>query len=127
MAKPRSVSASEQSKASRVTTSRSTRDSPLAAKRLDPIVHERLRLAILSALAVSESLTFTELRSILETSDGNVSVHCRRLEAAEYIGVRKSFEGRVPKTQYAITPEGRKALLGYLDTMQQIIRAQHKN
>ena len=91
------------------------------AKHLDPVVHERMRLAILSALAVSEALTFVELRSLLETSDGNVSIHCRRLEEAGYISVTKSFEGRMPKTEYCITAAGRKALTGYLEAMQQII------
>jgi DNA-binding MarR family transcriptional regulator len=95
--------------------------SPIEAKRLDPVVHERLRLGILSALAVTDGLSFTELRSILETSDGNVSVHCRRLEEAGYISVQKSFEGRIPKTRYSITAAGRRALTGYLEAMQQFI------
>ena len=99
----------------------------MEAKRLDPVIHERMRLAIISALAVSDKLSFNELRGLLETSDGNISIHTRRLEESGYIQVLKSFSGRMPKTEYAITPEGKKSLVGYLETMQQIIRSQNKN
>ena len=78
---------------------------------LDQLVHGRVRLGIVSALAVEESLTFNELKERLETSDGNLSVHARRLEEAGYLEVNKSFEGRLPKTEYCLTGKGRKALL----------------
>jgi DNA-binding HxlR family transcriptional regulator len=86
-------------------------------------VHERLRLGILSALAVNESLNFNELKKLMETSDGNLSVHARKLEEAGYINCTKGFEGRVPRTEYKITSSGRKALEKYLDHMESLIRA----
>lgn len=90
---------------------------------LDRIIHERLRLGIVSALAVNEALTFNELKAALEATDGNLSVHARKLEEAEYVECLKSFEGRVPKTEYRITPAGRRALERYLDHMEALIRA----
>jgi DNA-binding HxlR family transcriptional regulator len=90
---------------------------------LDRLIHERMRLGILSALAVNESLSFNDLKKLMQTTDGNVSVHARKLEEAAYISCTKSFEGRVPKTEYAITPAGRRALERYLDHMEAIIRA----
>ena len=90
---------------------------------LDRLIHERVRLAIVSALAVRESLTFNELKALLKTSDGNLSVHARKLEDAEYITCDKSFEGRVPKTEYRLTALGRRALERYLDHMEALIRA----
>ena len=95
-------------------------DTPLA---LDRLIHERIRLGILSALAVNESMSFNDLKKLLGTTDGNLSVHARKLEEASYIACTKSFEGRVPKTQYAITAAGRKALERYLDHMEALIRA----
>lgn len=92
------------------------------APRLDRLIHERVRLGIVSALAVSEALTFNELKRALKVTDGNLSVHARKLEEAEYIICTKSFNGRVPRTEYRITTAGRKALEGYLDQMEQIIR-----
>jgi DNA-binding transcriptional ArsR family regulator len=89
---------------------------------LDRIIHERLRLAIVSALAASETLTFNELKSLLKTTDGNLSVHARKLEEAGYIDCLKSFEGRVPRTEYRLTSAGRKALERYLDHMEALIR-----
>jgi DNA-binding transcriptional ArsR family regulator len=89
---------------------------------LDRVIHERVRLAIVSALAVSESLTFNELKAVLETSDGNLSVHARRLEEAGYLTCEKSFEGRVPRTEYRLTAAGRRALRQYLDHMEALIR-----
>src|SRR6184192_1049199 len=83
------------------------------APKLDRLVHERLRLGILSALAVNESLTFNELKKLLDTTDGNLSVHARKLEEAGYIGCQKSFEGRMPKTEYRLTEEGSQALTKY--------------
>jgi DNA-binding HxlR family transcriptional regulator len=90
---------------------------------LDRLIHERLRLGIVSALAVNESLTFNDLKRLMKTTDGNLSVHARRLEEAEYIACTKSFEGRLPKTEYRITEAGRRALERYLDHMEAIIRA----
>ncbi len=88
---------------------------------LDPIIHVRVRLGIVSALAVEESLTFNELKDRLETSDGNLSVHARRLEEAGYVEIRKSFEGRIPRTDYRLTETGRQALQRYLDHMEALI------
>ena len=90
---------------------------------LDRLVHERVRLAIVSALAARESLTFNELKSLVKTTDGNLSVHARKLEEAEYIACDKSFEGRVPRTEYRLTALGRRALERYLDHMEALIRA----
>jgi len=92
-----------------------------ATHQLDRLIHERLRLGIVSALAVNESLTFTDLRSMLATTDGNLSVHARKLEEAGYIQCTKSFEGRLPKTAYKLTSAGRKALGHYLDRMEALI------
>ena len=88
---------------------------------LDPIIHVRVRLGIVSPLAVEESLTFNELKERLDTSDGNLSVHARRLEEAGYVEIRKSFEGRIPRTDYRLTEAGRKALERYLDHMEALI------
>ena len=88
---------------------------------LDPIIHVRVRLGIVSALAVEEFLTFNELKERLDTSDGNLSVHARRLEEAGYVEIRKSFEGRIPRTEYRLTRTGRQALKGYLDHMEALI------
>lgn len=95
-------------------------ESPLG---LDRLIHERLRLGIVSALAVSDSLSFNDLKRLMKTTDGNLSVHARKLEEAHYVTCNKSFEGRVPKTSYALTPLGRKALERYLDHMEALIRA----
>ena len=90
---------------------------------LDRLIHERMRLGIVSALAANESLTFNELKGLLQTTDGNLSVHARKLEDAGYITCRKSFEGRMPRTDYALTASGRRALERYLDHMEAIIKA----
>jgi DNA-binding MarR family transcriptional regulator len=90
---------------------------------LDRLIHERIRLGIVSALAVNESLTFNDLKSLLRTTDGNLSVHARKLEDAGYLACAKSFEGRTPKTEYRLTPEGRAALERYLNHMEALIRA----
>lgn len=89
---------------------------------LDRLIHERLRLGIVSALAASDKLTFNDLKNLLRTSDGNLSVHARKLEEGGYIVCTKSFEGRVPKTEYKITAAGRRALQGYLNHMEALIR-----
>jgi DNA-binding HxlR family transcriptional regulator len=93
------------------------------APKLDRLIHERLRLGILSALSVNKSLTFNELKKLLDTSDGNLSVHARKLEEAEYVACTKSFEGRVPRTDYRLTAAGRRALERYLDHMEALIQA----
>jgi DNA-binding MarR family transcriptional regulator len=93
------------------------------APALDRLVHERLRLGILSALSVNESLSFNELKKLLDTTDGNLSVHARKLEEAGYLACSKSFEGRMPKTEYRLTTAGRRALDRYLDHMEALIRA----
>lgn len=93
------------------------------ALELDRLIHERMRLAIVSALAVNASLTFNELKQLLETTDGNLSVHARKLEEAGYITCTKTFEGRLPRTEYELTAAGREALGRYLDHMEALIRA----
>lgn len=92
------------------------------ASKFDRLVHERLRLGILSALTVNESLTFNELKKLLDTSDGNLSVHARKLEEAGYVACAKSFEGRMPRTDYRLTASGRRALDRYLDHMEALIQ-----
>lgn len=87
----------------------------------DQLIHGRVRLGIVSALAVHESLSFTELKELLETTDGNLSAHARRLEEGDYVACEKSFEGRVPLTRYRLTPRGRRALEQYLDHMEALI------
>ena len=94
-----------------------------AAAELDRLVHERIRLGILSALAASESASFNDLKALLGATDGNVSVHARKLEEAGYVTCTKSFDGRVPRTDYRITADGRAALDRYLDHMEALIRA----
>lgn len=93
-----------------------------SALALDRVIHERVRLAIVSALAVHAMLTFNELKALLDTSDGNLSVHARKLEEAGYVACRKGFEGRVPRTEYRITAAGRRALEGYLAHMEALIK-----
>lgn len=97
--------------------------SPKASLDLDRLIHERVRLAIVSALAVNESLTFNELKHLLGTTDGNLSVHARRLEEAGYLECLKSFEGRMPKTEFRLTRTGREALERYLSHMEGLIRS----
>lgn len=89
----------------------------------DPLIHERIRLGILSALAVNQVLTFNDLKHLLDTTDGNLSVHARKLEDASYVRCDKSFDGRTPRTTYRLTAAGKKALERYLDHMESLIRA----
>jgi len=103
-----------------VDSARLAKKSPLE---LDRLIHERLRLGIISALAVNDRLTFNELKRLLRTTDGNLSVHARKLEEASYITCDKSFEGRVPRTEYSLTAAGRRALEKYLAHMEAIIKA----
>jgi DNA-binding HxlR family transcriptional regulator len=93
------------------------------APELDRLIHERLRLGIVSALAVNEALSFADLKKLLNTSDGNLSVHARKLEEAQYVACTKTFEGRLPRTEYRLTPAGRRALERYLEHMEALIRA----
>ena len=125
MAKPQRKRRAEQAEREQSGTLRTVRgkaaaEGPLA---LDRLIHERLRLGILSALAVNDSLSFNDLKKLMATTDGNLSVHARKLEEAEYIACTKSFEGRMPKTQYRLTAAGRRALERYLDHMEALIRA----
>ena len=104
------------------------RDAQIASRTVeipdfDRLIHERMRLAIVSALAVNASLTFNELKAILKTTDGNVSVHSRKLEDANYVTCKKSFEGRMPRTEYSLTAAGRRALERYLNHMEALIKA----
>jgi len=94
-----------------------------ALPNLDRVIHERMRLGIVSALAVNDSLTFNELKKLLQTTDGNLSVHARRLEEAEYVECTKTFEGRMPRTEYRLTDAGRKAFERYLNHMEALIQA----
>jgi DNA-binding HxlR family transcriptional regulator len=93
------------------------------APTLDRLIHERMRLGIVSALAVNDTLSFNDLKKLMKTTDGNLSVHARKLEEAEYVTCTKSFEGRMPKTQYRLTTLGRRALERYLDHMEALIQA----
>ena len=90
---------------------------------LDKVIHERMRLGIISALAANPKLSFTDLKNLLNTTDGNISVHARKLEDAGYVTCEKSFKGRTPLTEYAITSSGREALDRYLNHMEALIAA----
>ncbi len=104
---------------------RAVRD-PVAPLELDRLIHERTRLGIVSALAVNPSLSFNELKRLLKTTDGNLSVHARKLEEAQYLACMKSFQGRMPKTEYRLTAAGRRALERYLNHMEALIHAMRK-
>lgn len=120
-AKSGAVRAAREDKSKRSTVSVQPAES--SAANLDRLIHERTRLAIVSALAVNESLTFNELKGLLHVTDGNLSVHARKLEDAGYIDCAKSFSGRLPKTEYRLAGAGRRALEKYLDHMEALIRA----
>lgn len=94
-----------------------------SAAPVERLIHERVRLAIVSALAVHDALTFNQLKDMLDISDGNLSVHARKLEEAQYVTCTKAFEGRVPRTEYRLTTAGRRALERYLAHMEAVIRA----
>ena len=97
-----------------------------SARDFDRLIYERVRLGIMSALSVTDSMSFTDLRDLLGTTDGNLSVHARKLEDARYIRCTKSFQGRFPRTEYAATAKGRRALERYLDHMESLIQATRK-
>jgi DNA-binding HxlR family transcriptional regulator len=122
MAKSSTVRQDRVSREDATTAVRPAAPQPVSAN-LDRLIHERIRLGIVSALAVNRSLTFNELKALLKTTDGNLSVHARKLEEADYIVCTKSFDGRLPKTEYRLTGAGRKALEHYLDHMEALIRA----
>ena len=102
---------------------RNRAEAALAPLELDRLIHERLRLGIVSALAANETLTFNELKKLLDTTDGNLSVHARKLEDAAYIVCEKTFEGRVPRTEFRLAPSGRRALEKYVAHMEAILKA----
>lgn len=97
--------------------------SAAATRELDRLIHERVRLGIVSALAAAPSLSFVELKRLLDVSDGNLSVHARKLEEAGYVACSKGFAGRTPRTEYRLTAAGRRALAAYLDHMSALLRA----
>lgn len=105
------------------TQSARTKPAQSRAAALDRVIHEPIRLGIVSALAVNDTMTFNELKDLLKTTDGNLSVHARKLEECQYIACEKYFEGRVPKTEYRLTASGRRALETYLHHMEALIRA----
>ena len=115
--------ARQRAEAQHKTNATKTRPAQSRAADLDRLIHEPIRLGIVSALAVNETMTFNELKELLKTTDGNLSVHARKLEEGQYIGCEKYFEGRLPKTEYRLTTAGRRALETYLDHMEALIRA----
>ena len=124
MAGRRSVVSRERAgEVGRAHTSTRRREASSAAPALDQLIHERMRLGIVSALAVSEKLSFNELKALLSTSDGNLSVHARKLEDGGYVACSKFFEGRTPRTEFRLTAAGRRALERYLDEMEGLIQA----
>ncbi len=128
MGKQSSVASRQSSVASRQSSvagrqPASARPAQPKALNLERLIHERLRLGIVSALAVNERLSFNDLKRLLDTTDGNLSVHARKLEEAQYVACDKSFEGRVPRTEYRLTAAGRRALEKYLTHMEALIKA----
>jgi DNA-binding HxlR family transcriptional regulator len=122
MAKPSTVRQERASREEGPAAVRTAASQPVSAN-LNRLIHERIRLGIVSALAVNRSLTFNALKALLKTTDGNLSVHARKLEEADYIVCTKSFDGRLPKTEYRLAAAGRRALERYLDHMEALIRA----
>src|ERR1700674_215925 len=119
----KSAAARKSERQSEIRNQKSEIESKKSPLDLDRLIHERLRLGIVSALAVNERLTFNDLKRLLQTTDGNLSVHARKFEDAEYLACEKSFEGRVPRTEYRLTAAGRRALEKYLVHMEAIIKA----
>lgn len=123
MAKRTAAASAKSVRAAEAGTSLKSMDGDASAPlSLDRVIHERVRLAIVSSLAVHEMLTFNEIKAMLETTDGNLSVHARKLEDAGYVACKKGYEGRVPRTEYRITASGRRALERYLSHMEALIR-----
>jgi len=122
VAEPRSASAAAPRRSDR-SSERRPGGRPAGLERLDRLIHERIRLGIVSALAVNESLSFSDLKRLLRATDGNLSVHARKLEVAGYVACSKTFEDRVPRTTYRLTAAGRRALSAYLDHMEALIRS----
>jgi DNA-binding HxlR family transcriptional regulator len=122
VARPRVVRSETHVKAEGAVRSSRREPSPGGLPELNRVIHERIRLGIVSALATNEALSFSDLKRLLRTTDGNLSVHARKLEDAQYIACDKHFEGRVPKTEYRLTAAGRTALEEYLQQMEQLIR-----
>lgn len=120
---PREREALRESRPLRSLDSGTSEHAEPGALSLDRLIHERMRLGIVSALAVNDTLTFNDLKRLMNTTDGNLSVHARKLEDAAYITCTKSFEGRMPRTEYRLTASGRRALERYLDHMEALIRA----
>src|SRR5258708_6902578 len=118
MAKNLAVKKTEDAQGLRV-----ARAAEMVSGELDKVIHERMRLGIIGALAANDKLSFTELKNLLNTTDGNISVHARKLEDAGYVTCEKSFKGRMPLTEFAITKDGRGALKRYLDHMEALIKA----
>ena len=117
------VGSRESAAGSRAAGARAAQSPKRSTLDLDRVIHERLRLGIVSALAVNERLTFNDLKRLLQTTDGNLSVHARKLEDAQYIACDKTFDGRVPRTEYRLTAAGRRALEKYIAHMDAIIKA----
>lgn len=111
----------------RVRLRKPTATSGPTALELNPVIHERVRLGIISALAVNDELSFNDLKKLLDTTDGNLSVHARKLEVAGYVKCSKSFVGRQPRTEFRLTSAGRRALEGYLQQMESVIRSARKD
>jgi len=124
--KARALAGRARNAAVRPTAPRTAPGNAERARELDRLIHERTRLGILSVLAVNDALSFNEIKRLLELSDGNLSVHARKLEEAGYVECSKSFAGRLPHTEYRLTAPGRRALQGYLDHMEALIRAVKK-
>ena len=125
MARPGAVSRDRSANPRAASEPTRTPPSPAGARslQLDRLIHDRMRLGILSALAVHETLRFKDLKALLRTTDGNLSVHARRLEEARYVACKKTFEGRLPKTEYRLTEAGRRAFENYLGHMEALIQA----
>lgn len=121
--KPDKASGIARRRAARTSDKKNRESSTIAEEDLDRVIHEPMRLRIMSALACSEKATFSELRELLATTDGNLSVHARKLEEAGYLVASKAFENRLPKTTYTVTAAGRRALEAYLSAMESIINA----
>ncbi len=122
VAKPNPASLPEKSSVARPRSAEPRSYRAPALSDFDPLIHERIRLGILSALAVNDSLSFNDLKRLLRTTDGNLSVHARKLEEGGYLTCRKFFEGRLPRTEYRLTATGRRALDEYLREMEEVIR-----